>query len=623
MAAEPPLLRHGVALGVSVAVAQLVDRRPNATGEPQEWAFQRDVEAALYGNGYSQQTGAVYRLLKRCGVGARSLALRKAAVAQDLISQADFDRLISHLGDVRSFTLIPLDALRTTLSTFGCDARSEALVNALGIARPDDWAVEEEEEEEKEEEEVEEEEEGAVMEEEEDEEDEGGAEGGGNEDGDGAAGGGGGGSGNDDDDDDAGSDHAVSIAGTEVVDEPVVLGANDDDAEAEHASPIKPTKRQHVELEPIYVTPKLEAELSAFQAHRVTPLNQARKGAAVTQATCESDRVRVLRFLAWLRSNYKLKSPPTLGIFSNANIGKAARRYAEDLVEVQGRKYSYTAKIAASLVAVASFVATQRASRGDTASTQPVAELSALHLQCRQQARQEDKFDLAERPESWLDWDAIQRVRVAAETALSTATTDAKKLTFTRDVTVLRLLADQPPDRVGIVRSLKLGTTLKRKPDGSYELDLSEPGAHKTSAVFGPSRTTINASIAPWLDRYIELAEIPADGGYLFHARDDKLDVISPSAWTHRVKATFGRHGGVALCPKDARSSFVTFLKSGEHDDDAVRAAAAAMRHSSKTQASASYDKGASDRRVAAAMKVAADFSAKFTAEASSSTEPQ
>ena len=608
MAAESPLLRHGVALGVSVAVVQLVDRRPNATDEPQEWAFQRDVEAVLYGNGYSQQTGAVYRLLQRCGVGARSLALRKAAVAQGLLTQADFDHLISHLGDVRSFTLIPLDALRTTLSTFGCDARSEALVNALGMARPDDWPAEEEEEEEREEEE--------------EEGDGGGGEGDGNEGGGGAAGGGGDDSGNDNDDDDASSDHAVSVAGTEVVDEPVVVGADDDDDEAEHATLVKSAKRQHVEFEPIDVTPQLEAELRAFQAHRVTPLNQARKGVAVTQATCESDRVRVLRFLAWLRSTYKLKSPPALGVFSNANIGKAARRYAEDLVEVQGRKYSYSAKIAASLVAVANFVATRRASRGDTTSTQPVAELTALHLQCRQQARQEDKFDLAERPESWLDWDAIQRVRVAAETALSTATTNAKKLTFTRDVTVLRLLADQPPDRVGIVRSLKLGATLKRKADGSYELDLSEPGAHKTSAAFGPSCTTMNASIAPWLDRYIELAEIP-DDGYLFHARGDKLDVISPSAWTHRVKATFGRHGGVALCPKDARSSFVTFLKSGEHDDDAVRAAAVAMRHSSKTQASAAYDKGASDRRVAAAMKVAADYSAKFASPASSSTDVQ
>ena len=88
------------------------------------------------------------------------------------------------------------------------------------------------------------------------------------------------------------------------------------------------------------------------------------------------------------------------------------------------------------------------------------------------------------------------------------------------------------------------------------------------------------------------------------------------------MKATFARHGNVALAPKDARSSFITFLRSGEHDDEAVKAAAIAMRHSSKTQASRAYDKGASDRRVSAAMKVAADFSAKFTAGASSSTDP-
>ena len=86
------------------------------------------------------------------------------------------------------------------------------------------------------------------------------------------------------------------------------------------------------------------------------------------------------------------------------------------------------------------------------------------------------------------------------------------------------------------------------------------------------------------------------------------------------MKAIFARHGDVALCPKDARSSFITFLRSGEHDDDAVKAAAIAMRHSSKTQASAAYDKGACDRRVSAAMKVAADYSAKFTSGAASSS---
>ena len=207
MAAESLLVRQGVASGASVAVIRLVDRRPNADLEPQEWAFQREIEAALYGNGYSQQTGAVYRLLERSGVRERALPLKKACIAQGLITQAEFAFMYQHLTDVRSFTIIPLDALSTALSRYGCDERSEALVAALGLQRPESWP-------------------------EADEEDSSGDEGGGRGDGSGDDDHGGGdddtggdGAGDDDDhgNDDGGSaigdgsSDDVSVAGTEVV----------------------------------------------------------------------------------------------------------------------------------------------------------------------------------------------------------------------------------------------------------------------------------------------------------------------------------------------------------------------------------------------------------------------
>ena len=84
--------------------------------DPQEWAFQRQVEEVLYGNGYSQQTGAVYRLLQRSGVRERALPLKKACIQQGLLTQHEYDWMYSHLVDVRSFTLIPLDALRCACS---------------------------------------------------------------------------------------------------------------------------------------------------------------------------------------------------------------------------------------------------------------------------------------------------------------------------------------------------------------------------------------------------------------------------------------------------------------------------------------------------------------------------
>ena len=174
-------------------------------------AFQVEVEAVLYGNGYAQQTGAVYRLLQRSGVVRDSLALKKACVQQGIVTQHEFDSMRAHLGDVRSFTLIPLAALRTALSVFGCDAKSEALVAALGIDRPDDWPESEAE--------AEEAEEAKGGADEEDEDGDGGAESA-HEDGmDGDEGG---------DHGDSGGSDAVSIAGTEVVEEHTIVGDDDD-----------------------------------------------------------------------------------------------------------------------------------------------------------------------------------------------------------------------------------------------------------------------------------------------------------------------------------------------------------------------------------------------------------
>ena len=406
----------------------------------------------------------------------------------------------------------------------------------------------------------------------------------------------------------------ASISGTESIDEVLDADGDDDAHEASPAAPAEPkqsysgntAERQHTGF---YISPVLEAQLAAFDVHRSAPINQHRKGASVTKTTRQSDRGRICRYLKWLAVTYALKTSPTLNVFLHASIAAAAQRYIKEMIEQHQRKYSYASVIAASLVAVASFAATRRQVGRPVNGV--LAQLQALHLQCRKLARRDDKFEVAEKPASWLDWDAVQRVRCAAEEALAASESEKERLKLTRDVTILRFLADQPPDRVGVTRALQLGGTLKRV-DGGYQLDLSE-GSHKTAAVFGATRTSISPTVSPWLDDYISLADIP-EGGFLFHPRDDKLHALSPSMWTKLVKGLFARHGDVALCPKDARSSFITFLRSGDHDDEVTRAAAVAMRHSSKMQASSAYDKGSCDRRVSAAMKVAADYSAKFKA---------
>jgi hypothetical protein len=80
------------------------------------------------------------------------------------------------------------------------------------------------------------------------------------------------------------------------------------------------------------------------------------------------------------------------------------------------------------------------------------------------------------------------------------------------------------------------------------------------------------------------------------------------------VQTTFKAYSGVALSPKDCRSSFITFMRDGDHGDEVLASAAQAMHHSSAVAQSAAYDKHGTDRIVAAAVKAADAYAKRFVA---------
>ena len=135
----------------------------------------------------------------------------------------------------------------------------------------------------------------------------------------------------------------------------------------------------------------------------------------------------------------------------------------------------------------------------------------------------------------------------------------------------------------------------------------------ETAAVFGPSRTTVSDGVANRIHVLVSLDGLQ-DGDYLFHLANDRRSPLAPSTWTEFVQDTFKLYSarGVALSPKDCRASFITHMRDGDHDDETLRAAALAMRHSSQMAASATYDKHGSDRVVARAMEVADAFASKY-----------
>ena len=105
MAADSLLVREGVAMGINVSVVNLVDRCDDDSTEPfvsgPSSVKSKLCTCVVYGNGFSQQTGAVYRLLQRSGAGGRSLPLKKASIQQGIVTHEEFEWMYNHLRDVR------------------------------------------------------------------------------------------------------------------------------------------------------------------------------------------------------------------------------------------------------------------------------------------------------------------------------------------------------------------------------------------------------------------------------------------------------------------------------------------------------------------------------------------
>ena len=123
-------------------IVTLADRRPSAPSAPREWMLQADLEDLLYPSVISAGTaGAFYRLLKRSRAGSgMSLPLRRASVASGLVTEAEFEALKALLHhSVRVFTLVPMEAVEMAVETYGPTADSEALLQALGMPRPESW----------------------------------------------------------------------------------------------------------------------------------------------------------------------------------------------------------------------------------------------------------------------------------------------------------------------------------------------------------------------------------------------------------------------------------------------------------------------------------------------------
>ena len=112
-----------------------------------------------------------------------------------------------------------------------------------------------------------------------------------------------------------------------------------------------------------------------------------------------------------------------------------------------------------------------------TLPTTPLAELVRLRGQCESEAKQQKLFARAD--SNYLEWEEANQARAKAEGEYGIAS-GQKKLSLLRDWLILSLHTIMPPDRVGIIRKLRLNVSLKQTGDG-FVLDCTSQRSHKTS----------------------------------------------------------------------------------------------------------------------------------------------
>ena len=497
----------------TLTLVTMDDRRASIRFGSAKFLFQSELETLVYRNANS--TGAFYRLVSRANAtgnaGAPALVLRGKSVADGLVTAQEWSSLVAETPNpkgVRVLTLLPVETAAAALIVAGKDPMTVAILTAIGKLPPD-WESEP----------------SSPEQQDSSNGDDGSTSG---------DGGGAGPSGDGEEEEDGVDEEEDSEEGEEEEEE----GEESNEEDEYQSDSVELPKKAKLDSYTLTSIPdSLELDLSAYARFRAQPLNVLREGRACGDTTLAQDRKVALRFLGWLVAEKKLASVDGLiAVFASPKIAGAAKMFAEHLVEERGDKWSTAAQYVLSIISISRFCFEVKKSRGAKASPPilvddtPMKQLAALHRQSVQQQQLEAKFDRGKHV-NFLDWAAVQRARVSAEQSLLALGDGEDRLYALRDVLLMALLTGQPPDRVGVMRKLQLGVTLLRNANGAYQLDLSSPTDHKTAAVFGPSRTTLSATVSTLVDDYVELASLDAtQKHYLFYKGDDASNPYESSA---------------------------------------------------------------------------------------------
>jgi len=576
MAAPPVVVErfrveHGA--GFTMCVVSLVDRRA-AGNRIVRFVYQRHLEAVLYGR-IEGSSGPLWKLLNQTGMSSTTLSICKQSVTAGTITDTEYNAIMSEfkaslpsdmvdpssLGRIRHCTILPIAAAATIVRNFGRSGAAIAWLRAFNQPVPQAWELREEQE----------------------------------------------------------ANEAASEVDLLLNDQLDELGFEAEDmsfADELKQMAVFSTDGEDEERLKTYILERvpsvLKSDLDAYILHRTATFAARRQGGAVQSISAEADRTAVLRFFGYLDRLQRVPQGANLSIslLLRADVGDLAQGYAAWLQNTQQCKFSTIANYINGLVSLTTYAYANFEPDAEVLNMEPnpLTQLINLRGQAEKASKTQQMYE--KRVGGWLEWEDVQKARVAAMTKLNDAAqtgTPAAKRSVLRDAAALSLLSLIPPDRVGCIRKLRLGHTLVRKQGGGWKMDLSrQRDGHKTSrfcergthphthtptclallallidcvliATDGPFAASLPDALTPILDKYANTLELEFGGesAFLFHPPQGSVDrVMESSAWSMWVKRLFKRYTGTEVAPKTLRSVFITWLRDQTAAPDILKSVA-------------------------------------------------
>ena len=311
---------------------------------------------------------------------------------------------------------------------------------------------------------------------------------------------------------------------------------------------------------------RLHRRVGGYVDHRTATFSARRSGGSVAASTAESDTESMLRFLGWAFRYGNLADGTSLDItlLARADLGTLAQRFCDWLVDTQGVRFTTVCNYLSSLVSMTNFV--YRELNVDDAvlnqDPNPIEQLVNLRDQAHAKVKEQNMYTPANVKGGHLTWPQAQETRVAAMTALNTLpaeATTAERRTALRNAALISLMTLIPPDRVGVIRRLRLKHTLQRRErreGGGWRLNLNlRKDGHKTSKHYGPFCAKLPSALDDILDRYAAFLEMEPDGdsAYLFGPRGKIDRPLEMSGYSQACKRAFQAHSRVGRRSRPSR----------------------------------------------------------------------